>query len=84
MPIKVEADQDSLFSLAFTMNINPKKMKRIEKEYMTMKSKEAEDEMEIRVHIFLDSSFIICYVSALANREPPCEAEDGDAGAGVQ
>merc|ERR1719233_1654415 len=48
MPVKFEADQDSVFSLAFTLNINPKKMKRIEKEYMTMKSKEAEDEMEIR------------------------------------
>jgi len=48
MPVKFETDQDSVFSLAFTLNINPKKMKRIEKEYMTMKSKEAEDEMEIR------------------------------------
>ena len=49
MPVKFETDQDSVFSLAFTLNINPKKMKKIEKEYMTMKSKEAEDEMEIRV-----------------------------------
>ena len=49
MPVKFEADPDSVFSLAFSLNINPKKMKRIEKEYMTMKSKEAEDEMEIRV-----------------------------------
>ena len=49
MPVRFEVDQDSVFSLAFTLNINPKKMKRIEKEYMTMKSKEAEDEMEIRV-----------------------------------
>jgi len=48
MPVKFEADPDSVFSLAFSLNINPKKMKRIEKEYMTMKSKEAEDEMEIR------------------------------------
>ena len=47
--MKFEADPDSVFSLAFSLNINPKKMKRIEKEYMTMKSKEAEDEMEIRV-----------------------------------
>ena len=49
MPVRFEMDQDSIFSTAFSLNINQKKMKRIEKEYMTMKSKEAEDEMEIRV-----------------------------------
>eukprot|EP00092_Neocalanus_flemingeri_P004135 GFUD01004449.1.p1 GENE.GFUD01004449.1~~GFUD01004449.1.p1 ORF type:complete len:563 (+),score=181.11 GFUD01004449.1:228-1691(+) len=48
MPVRFEADQESVFSMAFSLNINQKKMKRIEKEYMTMKSKEAEDEMEIR------------------------------------
>ena len=53
MPVRFENDQESIFSLAFTLNINPKKMKKIEKEYMTMKSKEAEDEMEIRVTLLL-------------------------------
>ena len=49
MPGKFEADQDAVFSLAFSLDLNQKKMKKIEKEYMTMKSREAEDEMEIRV-----------------------------------
>jgi len=48
MPARFEADQDSVFTVAFSISINQKKMKRIEKEYMTMKTKEAEDEMEIR------------------------------------
>eukprot|EP00090_Calanus_glacialis_P009131 TRINITY_DN174_c0_g1_i2.p1 TRINITY_DN174_c0_g1~~TRINITY_DN174_c0_g1_i2.p1 ORF type:complete len:832 (-),score=235.75 TRINITY_DN174_c0_g1_i2:254-2749(-) len=48
MPKKFEADQDAVFSMAFLIKINQKKMKRLEKEYTTMKSKEKEDEIELR------------------------------------
>ena len=58
MPARFEADQDSVFTVAFSISINQKKMKRIEKEYMTMKTKEAEDEMEIRVK-FMHNRIII-------------------------
>merc|ERR1711892_1255642 len=48
MPKKFEADQEAVFSMAFLLKINQKKMKRLEKEYTTMKSKEKEDEIELR------------------------------------
>merc|ERR1712062_896278 len=34
--------------LAFSIKINQKKMKKLEKEYTTMKTKEKEDEIELR------------------------------------
>ena len=37
-----------VFSMAFLLKINQKKMKRLEKEYTTMKCKEKEDEIELR------------------------------------
>ena len=49
MPHQFETEQDSIFSSAFSLTINQKLMKKIEKEYLTMKSKKTEDEMEIRV-----------------------------------
>jgi hypothetical protein len=49
MPVKFEADQEAIFSMAFGLKINQKKMKRLEKEYTTMKCKEKEDEIELRV-----------------------------------
>ena len=51
MPNQFEAEQDSIFNSAFSLNINQKLMKKIEKEYLTMKSKKTEDEMEIRVSV---------------------------------
>ena len=51
MPLKFESDQDSVFNTAFSLTINQKLMKKIEKEYLTMKSKKTEDEMEIRVSL---------------------------------
>ena len=51
MPNKFETEQDSIFNSAFSLNINHKMMKKIEKEYLTMKSKKTEDEMEIRVSV---------------------------------
>jgi hypothetical protein len=52
MPAHFEANQEAVFALAFEIVINQKKMKRVEKEYTTMKSKEKEDEIEIRVKFF--------------------------------
>jgi len=48
MPKMFEADQEAVFSMAFLTKINQKKMRRLEKEYTTMKSKEKEDEIELR------------------------------------
>jgi len=48
MPKKFDADQEAVFSMAFLLKINQKKMKKLEKEYTTMKSKEKEDEIELR------------------------------------
>ena len=49
MPAQFEADPDHVFAMAFGLSINQKKIKKMEKEYKTMKSKENEDEVEIRV-----------------------------------
>ena len=49
MPAQFEADPDQVFAMAFGLSINQKKIKKMEKEYKTMKSKENEDEVEIRV-----------------------------------
>ena len=48
MPKKFESDQEAVFSMAFLLKINQKKMKKLEKEYTTMKSKEKEEEIELR------------------------------------
>ena len=53
MPKKFDADQEAVFSMAFLIKINQKKMRRLEKEYTTMKSKEKEDEIELRVSAFV-------------------------------
>merc|ERR1711997_37234 len=48
MPAKFEADPDEAITLAFSLKINQKRMKKTEKEYTTMKTKEKEDEIELR------------------------------------
>ena len=52
MPSKFESDPETVFNLAFSIKINAKKMKKLEKEYTTMKTKEKEDEIELRVSNF--------------------------------
>ncbi len=42
-------DPETVFNLAYAMKLNHKKMKKLEKEYTTMKTKEKEDEIELRV-----------------------------------
>jgi len=48
MPASFEADPEGVINLAFSIKINHKKMKKLEKEYTTMKTKEKEDEIELR------------------------------------
>jgi len=48
MPAFFEADAEGVINLAFSIKINQKKMKKLEKEYTTMKTKEKEDEIELR------------------------------------
>ncbi|XP_063703670.1 ecotropic viral integration site 5 ortholog isoform X3 [Culicoides brevitarsis] len=48
LPLKVEADVDGLFNLAFQQKINQKKMKKMEKEYADLRKKEQEEMVELR------------------------------------
>ena len=50
MPARFESDPEEVMNLAFSIKINQKKMKKMEKEYTTMKTKEKEDEIELRVN----------------------------------
>jgi len=49
MPSRFDSDPESVILSAFNLKINQKKMKKMEREYMTMKTKEKEDEIELRV-----------------------------------
>ena len=44
-----ENDHDLLFHVAFNVTINPKKMKKLEKDYMAKRTKEQEEAVELRV-----------------------------------
>ncbi|KAH3800408.1 ecotropic viral integration site 5 ortholog-like [Dreissena polymorpha] len=45
---KFERDEDTLFNMAYQVRLSPKKLKRLEKEYTALKSKESEDQIELR------------------------------------
>lgn len=47
--MKVEGDVEGLFNLAFTIKINQKRMKKMEKDYAELKKKEQEEMVELRV-----------------------------------
>lgn len=49
LPGKVEADVEGLFNLAYSIKINPKKMKKMEKDYAELRKKEQEEMVELRV-----------------------------------
>ena len=63
MPAFFEADAEGVINLAFSIKINQKKMKKLEKEYTTMKTKEKEDEIELRVR-FLYSFTIMLQIQS--------------------
>nr|CAD7426792.1 unnamed protein product [Timema monikensis] len=48
LPAKAEADPDNLMNLAYNIKINPKRMKKLEKDYTVMKTKEQEEMVELR------------------------------------
>ncbi|XP_077301683.1 ecotropic viral integration site 5 [Arctopsyche grandis] len=48
LPNRAEADPDALMNMAFNTKINPKKMKKLEKEYAIVKTKEQEEQGELR------------------------------------
>lgn len=60
-PPRIEADPESLFVLAYQIKYNAKKMKKLEKEYAAMKTKEQEEMVELRVSfLFPMGSFLLC------------------------
>jgi len=48
LPGKAEKDPDNLMTLAYGMKINPKRMKKLEKDYTILKMKEQEQMVELR------------------------------------
>ncbi|XP_067012573.1 ecotropic viral integration site 5 ortholog isoform X2 [Anabrus simplex] len=48
LPQRAEADPDGLMLLAYNMKLNPKRMKKLEKDYTVMKTKEQEEMVELR------------------------------------
>ena len=49
MPIRFESDPETHFTLAQNVKYNAKRMKKLEKEYTVMKTKEHEEQVELRV-----------------------------------
>ncbi|XP_036318857.1 ecotropic viral integration site 5 ortholog isoform X3 [Rhagoletis pomonella] len=48
LPGRVEADAEAFFNLAYSIKINTKRMKKMEKEYQDLKKKEQEEMVELR------------------------------------
>ncbi|XP_043286416.1 ecotropic viral integration site 5 ortholog isoform X2 [Venturia canescens] len=48
LPGRAEADPERLMNLAYGMKINPKRMKKLEKDYTVLKMKEQEEMVELR------------------------------------
>lgn len=51
LPSRAEADPEALMQSAYGMKYNAKKMKKLEKEYAVIKSKEQEEMAELKVCI---------------------------------
>ena len=60
MPCKFDSDPDRVFDEAYGVRLNYKKMKKLEKEYTTMKVKEKEDEIELRVSGWQELPDFLC------------------------
>ncbi|XP_071443828.1 ecotropic viral integration site 5 ortholog isoform X2 [Hetaerina americana] len=48
LPLRAEADPDNLMTIAYNTKINTKRMKKLEKDYTVMKTKELEEMVELR------------------------------------
>lgn len=59
LPAKADADHDSFMELAYSVKVNPKKMKKLEKEYTVIKAKEQGDIAGLRVFTLLHSIHIL-------------------------
>lgn len=59
MPGRAEADTENLMQIAYNVKYNAKRMKKLEKEYTVMKTKEQEEMVELRVNKI--NSCIILY-----------------------
>lgn len=55
LPQKVESDVEGLFQLAYSIKINTKKMKKMEKDYAEVRKKEQEEMVELRVSFYCKS-----------------------------
>lgn len=53
LPSRAEADPEGLMQTAYSMKYNAKKMKKLEKEYNVIKTKEQEEQAELKVSISL-------------------------------
>lgn len=49
----MENDIDGLFNLAYSIKINTKKMKKMEKDYAELRKKEQEEMVELRVSFLI-------------------------------
>lgn len=49
LPPRADADPEAIMTLAYSVKFNAKKMKKLEKEYTVMKTKEQEEMVELRV-----------------------------------
>lgn len=54
LPSRAEADPEALMQSAYSMKYNAKKMKKLEKEYAVIKSKEQEEMAELKVFYIKD------------------------------
>ncbi|XP_046387850.1 ecotropic viral integration site 5 ortholog isoform X2 [Ischnura elegans] len=48
LPLRAEADSENLMNIAYSTKLNSKKMKKLEKDYTVMKTKEQEEMVELR------------------------------------
>lgn len=48
LPLKHETDHDGLLNRAFAVKYNPKKMKKLEKDFSILKKEEQEEQIEMR------------------------------------
>jgi len=50
LPPKAESDVEGLMQMAYGIKLNPKRMKKLEKDYQIQKAKEQEETVELRVN----------------------------------
>lgn len=50
LPPRAEEDPDGLMNMAYNIKLNSKKMKKLEKEYTALKTKEQEEMVELKVN----------------------------------